>query len=91
MFLVVHESGVGQGILPSSMLKDVFDSASAHNDTGIFMLSVSAKHPIFDIVQRYNDERLVTAELNAKVADLEKKVATMSVTVQGKFSCGDCG
>ena len=72
------------------MLKDVFDNAGAHNDTGIFMLSVSAKHPIFDIVQCYNDERLVTAELNAKVADLEK-VAAMSATIQGKFSCGDCG
>ena len=54
MFLVVqvHESGVGQSILPSSMLKDVFDDAGAHNDTGIFMLSVSAKHPIFNFDQR---------------------------------------
>jgi len=58
MFLVVHESAVGQSILPSCTLKDVFDSAGAHNDTGIFMFSVSANQPIFDIVKRYNDERL---------------------------------
>ena len=51
MFLVVQESGVGQGVLPSSMLKDVFDSAcGAHNHAGIFMLSVSSKQPIFNIV-----------------------------------------
>lgn len=44
------------------------------------MLFVSAKQPIFDIVQRYNYERLVNDELNAKVVDLEKKIAAMSMT-----------
>ena len=68
------------------MLKDVFDSAGAHNDTGIFMLSVSAKHPILNMAQRYDDERLINGELNAKVADLEKENTAMSETVQGKFS-----
>lgn len=83
-FLIDHASEVGQGILPSSMLKDVFDSADTHNDTGLFMVSVTSKHPIFNMVQRFGEERQLTVELNAKVADLEKTVAAM--TDEGKFS-----
>jgi len=75
-------SQVGQGILPSSMLKDVFDNTGPHNDTGIFMLSVTAEHPMFNIVRLYNDERLITAELNTKVSDLEKNAAPVTVTAQ---------
>lgn len=84
--IVDHPSEVGQGILPGSKLKDVFDGADSdtQNDTGLFMVSVSSKHPIFNMVQRFGDQQQLTVELKAKVADLEKTVAAM--TDQGKFS-----
>jgi hypothetical protein len=64
------------------MLKDV--CTDTHNDTGLFMVSISSKHPIFNMVQRFGEEQQLNVELNAKVADLEKTVAAM--TDQGKFS-----
>lgn len=66
------------------MIKDVFDGASTHNDKGLVLVSVSSKHPIFNMVQRFEEELQLNAELTAKVADLEKTVA--ATTDQGEFS-----
>ena len=54
---------------------------------GLCLVSVSAKHPIFNIVQSYDKALQRNAMLEAKIADLEKAVMDSEQgALQGKFS-----
>lgn len=50
---------------------------------GLCLVSVSAKHPIFNMVQSYGKELQRNAMMEAKIADLEK--AAEQGALQGKF------
>ena len=53
---------------------------------GLCLVSISAKHPIFNIVQSYDKALQRNAMLEAKIADLEKAVMDSEQgALQGKF------
>jgi hypothetical protein len=53
---------------------------------GLCLVSVSAKYPIFNLVQSYEEELQRNVMLEAKVANLEK--AMTERPLQGKFLAG---
>ena len=52
---------------------------------GLCLVSVSTKHPIFNLVQSYEEELQHCVMLETKVAALEKVMAEQG-PLQGKFS-----
>jgi hypothetical protein len=70
------------------MLKNMYSGEQNRDEInkGLCLVSVSAKHPIFNLVQSYDQERQRNAMLEAKVADLEKaRAMTGQGLLQGKF------
>ena len=72
------------------MLKNMYSGEQNRDEVnkGLCLVSVSTKHPIFNLVQSYNEERQRNAMLEAQVADLEK-VMTKQGPLQGKVSTLD--
>ena len=78
--------GVGQGALQTARLKNMYKGEQNNDEInkGLCLVSVSAQHPHFRLVQLYGNEQERNAMLEAKVADLEKAM-TEQAPLQGKF------
>ena len=78
---------VGQGVIRTTRLKNMYNGKQNRDEInkGLCLVSVSAKHPIFNLVQSYDEELQRNAMLEAKVAYLEKAMKEQG-PLQGKFS-----
>ena len=78
---------VGQGVVRTTLLKNMYSGKQNRDELnkGLCLVSVSHKHPVYNLVNSYGEELKRSAMLEAKVAVLEKAI-TEQGPLQGEFS-----